>query len=624
MVTIHNTQHGWLTMSQGKPKTINEAFAMAMRQHRKENAYSYKQDGQWIAVSHEIFANQVREARGGFLQLGVQRGDRIGLLSENRLEWLITDLAMLSCGGVTVPIYATSTGPQCAYILNDAEAKIICVSSQKQLEKILGVIDTIPQVKTIVVFDEVSKPANLPDGIELITFENLRRMGSSTGQSIENFLDDLVTAAAPDDLATLIYTSGTTGEPKGVMLTHSNITSNMLAGLERIVCRPDDVALSYLPLSHILERTVMYVFMYSGVTVYFAESVDLVAKNLGEVQPTVMTSVPRVFEKILNKIEEEVNKAGGLKAKLYYWAMEIGKECAKAENEGQSVGFVTQIQKSLADALVLSKVRNKLAPRIRFFVSGGAALSGDVAFSFAAMGLPILQGYGLTETSPVIALSSLEENRFGTVGKPISNVEVKIAEDGEIIVRGPNVMQGYYKRSQATAEVLRDGWFSTGDIGCLDSDGYLKITDRKKDLFKTSGGKYIAPQPIENKLTSSPYILQAVVIGAERKFPSALIVPRIDLLQEHAHTHGIKYTSTSELLAHSQIVDLIQKEVDRLTPELANYEKIKKIALLESEMTIEGGELTPTLKVKRRIVDQKYRDMIEKIYAERAKAAGKD
>ncbi len=600
----------------GQPRTINEIFAQAIQNHRKDDAFAYKHNGEWIKVSHDVFVSQVRDAREGFLKLGIKRGDRLGLLSENRLEWTITDLAMLSCGGITVPIYATQTPQQITYILNDCEAEVLCLSSAKQLAKVMGELANLPHIRAIVTFDQVQRPAELPDRITFLSFEKLRQTGSST-TSTADFLKELVKAANPDDLATLIYTSGTTGEPKGVMLTHSNITSNALAGVERIECTAQDIALSYLPLSHIYERTVMYVFIFAGVSVYFAESVDAIAANLTEVKPTVMTSVPRIFEKILAKIETGVKEAGGLKAKLYAWAMENGKEYARMVNDGKPVPFFLKFQRDLGYSLVLSKIKNRIAPRVRFFSSGGAALSEEIAYSFEAMGLPILQGYGLTETSPVICANSFQDNRYGTVGKPMPGVDVKIAEDGEILARGPNIMRGYYKRPEATAEVMKDGWFHTGDIGHFDADGYLKITDRKKDLFKTSGGKYIAPQPIENKLVASHNIQQAIVIGNERKFPAVIIVPDWDVIMELVKTHGIKYKERTELLDHPKILEYFQKEVDRLTPDLASYEKPKKVVLLEQELTIEGGELTPTLKVKRRVVDLKYKDMIDKIYQEK-------
>ncbi|MBX7219834.1 MAG: long-chain fatty acid--CoA ligase [Blastocatellia bacterium] len=605
-------------MPQEKPRTINECMAHAIRSYRKDNAFSYKKDGKWIAVSHDAFATLVREARAGFLKLGVNRGDRVGLLSENRLEWTATDLALLSCGGVNVPIYATSTGPQIAYILNDAGARILCVSSAKQLDKVTAVIDTMPGLEKIVCFDVLNRPAGLPNRVQLVQYEELRRMGESSGQNLESFLDEMVKSATPDDLATLIYTSGTTGEPKGVMLTHSNIASNIIAASLPLSCGPDDSALSYLPLSHIFERTVMYFFIYSGVTVYYAESVDAVRANLVEVKPTVMTSVPRVFEKILDAVKTKFSEPGGFKTKLAFWALEVGKECAKLANEGIKPGLGLSFKKSIAEALVLSKVRENLAPRIKFFASGGAALSFDVALSFHAFGWPILQGYGLTETSPVIAMNSPSANRYGTVGKPVQDCEVKIASDGEILAKGPNIMRGYYNRPEATAEAIKDGWFHTGDIGEFDKDGFLKITDRKKDLFKTSGGKYIAPQPIENKLVASPLILQAVIIGNERKFPAALIVPNKDAIRAAAQAKGVTFKSDAEMLRDNRVIDMVFAEVTKLTPDLASWEKIKRIGLLDQELTLEGGELTPTLKVKRRVVDQKYKNIIERIYDDKS------
>ncbi len=602
------------------PTTLCEAYVAAIRTHAKEDAFAYKHAGQWVKVSHTAFAERVRRIRSGFLSLGVQRGDRVGLLSENRLEWTITDVALLSCGAVDVPIYATSTAAQIAYIINDSGAALLVLSNQRQFDKVAAAIGEMPELKFIITFDPVTVTGPLPARVKVLTFDELAQLGDRGAAG--DFLDDMARAATPDDLATLIYTSGTTGDPKGVMLTHDNLTFNLLANIERLTdLGPDDVALSYLPLSHVYERTVMNVFVYAGVSVYFAESIEAVAQNLVEVQPTVMTSVPRIFEKILAKIEDEGRKAGGLKTKLLTWALQTGREYSRAQCRGE-VPPLLSLQYDIARALVLSKIKNKIAPRVKFFSSGGAALAEDILHAFSGMGLTILQGYGLTETSPVITANTKHENRPGTVGKPLRGVEIKIAPDGEILTRGRHVMRGYYNKPDKTAEVITpDGWFHTGDIGEIDADGFLRITDRKKDLFKTSGGKYIAPQPIENALVTSPHIVQAVVVGNGRKFPGALIVPAASTVQELAREAGLTTTSYRELLKHPAILAFYRQEVERLTPHLAQWEKIKNIALLENELTIENGELTPTLKVKRRVVDEKYRAEIDSIYSENAAAA---
>ncbi len=604
-----------------QPTTLCEAYAAAIRNHAKEDAFAYKRDGQWVKVSHASFAEQVRKIRAGFRALGIQRGDRVGLLSENRLEWTITDVALLSCGAVDVPIYATSTSEQIAYILNDAGAEALALSSQKQFDKVAAAIGELPQLKFIIAFDPVTVTTALPARVKVLTFEELAQLGDRG--PVGDFIDEMARAAAPDDLATLIYTSGTTGDPKGVMLTHDNLTFNLVANVERLTdLGPDDIALSYLPLSHVYERTVMNVFVYSGVSMYFAESVDAVAQNLMEVKPTVMTSVPRIFEKILAKIEDEGRRAGGVKTKLFTWALQTGRAYSRAQHQGGAPPLLS-LQYDIARALVLSKIKNKIAPRVKFFSSGGAALAEDVMHAFSAMELTILQGYGLTETSPVITSNTKHENRPGTVGKPLKGVEIKIAPDGEILTRGRHVMRGYYNKPDKTAEVFTpDGWFRTGDIGEIDVDGFLRITDRKKDLFKTSGGKYVAPQPIENALTTSPHIAQAVVVGNGRKFPGALIVPTPSTIEALAREAGVASASYKEQLRHPRILDFYRREVDRLTPRLAPWEKIKNIALLESELTIESGELTPTLKVKRRVVDEKYKAEIDSIYSESAAAAG--
>jgi long-chain acyl-CoA synthetase len=432
-----------------------------------------------------------------------------------------------------------------------------------------------------------------------------------------DYIDRLVVQTKPDDLATIIYTSGTTGEPKGVMLTHSNLVSNLIDSSGHHDFGEQDTALSVLPLSHVFERQAMYMYLHKGMAVYFAESLQTIGPNLREVSPTVLVGVPRIFEKIYQRIREAAAERGKVSVALLAWSLSVAREYAEIVLAHKPVPASLKFKHSIASKLVFSKWQRAFGGKMRLLVSGGAALAEDLSYIYFGAGIPIVQGYGLTETSPVITTSSIDEIRPGTVGKAIPNVEIRIAEDGEIEVRGPNVMRGYYNKPEETRAVFTsDGWFKTGDVGTLDEDGFLRITDRKKELFKTSGGKYIAPQPIEQAIKGSRFVNQVVLIGAERKFPAALIVPVWEQLESYCKLKGIEAKTRSELCRNPRIVDLIQRQIDALTPNLAKYEKIKKIALLENEFTIEGGELTPTLKVKRRVIDEKYRDVIEGLYSE--------
>jgi len=429
-------------------------------------------------------------------------------------------------------------------------------------------------------------------------------------------LDELMRAVQPDDLATIIYTSGTTGEPKGVMLAHSNCVSNLLDCSRQLGFSDEDVVLSVLPLSHVFERGAMYMYLHHGMKVYYAESLDKIGDNMREVCPTVMVCVPRLFEKIYARIKERAAAGGQLKAAMLSWAVEVGKEWARRQVARTPVSLPLKLRHKLASRIVFTKWHEAMGGRMRLFLSGGAAMPEEIGYIFLGAGVPVVQGYGLTETSPVIAAGSLEENRVGTVGQPIRNVEVRLAADGEIETRGPNVMRGYFNKPEATRQVFTaDGWFKTGDIGQFDADGFLRITDRKKELFKTSGGKYIAPQPVEQRIKSSRFVNQVVLVGNGRKFPAALIVPNWEQLRAYARLKNIAARTDAELCRHPRVLDLMQRQVDEHCAELSQYERVKRVALIEHELTIEGGELTPTLKIKRRIIDEKYQDVIERLYA---------
>ncbi|MEW6730225.1 MAG: long-chain fatty acid--CoA ligase [Acidobacteriota bacterium] len=601
----------------GKPTTLVEILQYAVEKYKHPNGFNHKQGGKWVSVSYQEIAQRARHIALGLYKLGVRHGDRVAILSESRVDWIAADLGILSTGAADVPLYSTLPAKQCTYILNDSGAQIVFASNEVQLKKLLEIAGELPQLKKIVMFDSYdTKLVKQPD--LMMSLKQIEETGQALDREQPKLYEQLNAAIKPKDMATLIYTSGTTGEPKGVILTHWNITFNVINTCESAMeIGPEDISLSFLPFSHIFERAVLYTLIYRGVAMYLAESVDTVAANLVEVRPTMMTSVPRLFEKIMAKITEQGMTAGFPKANIVRWAVDVGRRWARLHHKKEAIPPLLQLQYELAQMLFYKKIYNeKLGGRVRYFLSGGAPLADDIAYFFLAAGIPILQGYGLSETSPVLSICAPQANRIGSVGKIVQNVDVRIADDGEILARGPNIMQGYFNKPQATAEVFEGEWFKTGDIGKIDQDGFLFITDRKKELLKTSGGKYLAPQPIESMLKGSMYIAQVMLIGDNRKFPSALIVPNWETLENYAKSNGISYSSRKDLCSNQQIIDMMQKEVTSRTPDLAQYEKIKKISIIENEFSIENGELTPTLKVKRRIIEQHYKDTIEKIYTE--------
>jgi long-chain acyl-CoA synthetase len=595
--------------STDEPATLVEVFNQVAREHKRSDTLNYKSDGRWVAVSSDEMLARTKRIAAGLHALGVRRGDRVALLSESRVEWTLTDAGCIFAGAIDVPIYPTLMPPQVRYILNDSGACVLFLANREKYLEIKEALGECPQVKHVVFFEP--QGVTSAEGITLAQLED-------QGRELEpGYIDHLAAQIQPDDLATIIYTSGTTGEPKGVMLTHSNLVSNLVDSSGHLSFGEHDTALSVLPLSHVFERQAMYMYLHQGMAVYFAESLQTVGPNLREVSPTVLVGVPRIFEKIYARIRERAAEAGWVASGLLSWAVGVAREYAEHVTSNRTVPGFLKLEHAIASKLVFSKWQRAFGGRMRLLVSGGAALPEDLALIYIGAGIPIVQGYGLTETSPVITTSKIENNRVGTVGQAIPHVDIRIAEDGEIEVRGPNIMRGYYNKPEETRAVFTpDGWFKTGDVGALDKDGYLRITDRKKELFKTSGGKYISPQPIEQAIKGSRFVNQVVLIGAERKFPAALIVPVWEQLESYCKLKGIEVKSRSELCKHPRIIDLLQRQIDRLTPNLAKYERIKKVALLENEFTIEGGELTPTLKVKRRVIDQKYRDVIEKLYDE--------
>ena len=595
-----------------EPATLVDVFTGVARRHKRPDTLNYKKDGRWTPISSDEMLDRARAIAAGLHAIDVKAGDRVALLSESRVEWTLTDAGSIFAGTIDVPIYPTLTPPQVRYILNDSGACALFIENREKFDELKEALGECPEVKHVIFFE--------PKGVTPehgFTLAQLEEKGRELEKREPGHIARASAETKPDDLATIIYTSGTTGEPKGVMLTHSNLVSNLIDSSGHLEFGEKDIALSVLPLSHVFERQAMYMYLHQGMSVYFAESLQTIGPNLREVRPTVLVGVPRIFEKIYARIRERAAEAGKLSAVLLAWSVSVAREYAQHLLAHEPISASLKFKHAIASKLVFTKWKRAFGGRMRILVSGGAALPEDLACIYIGAGIPIVQGYGLTETSPVITTSQIEDNRVGTVGKAIPNVDIRIAEDGEIEVRGPNVMRGYYNKPEETSKVFTsDGWFKTGDVGTLDEDGFLRITDRKKELFKTSGGKYISPQPIEQAIKGSRFVNQVVLIGAERKFPAALIVPVWEQLESYCKLKGIEVTSRAELCRHPRIIDLIQRQIDALTPNLAKYERIKKVALLENEFTQEGGELTPTLKVKRRVIDQKYRDVIEEMYRE--------
>ena len=588
-------------------KTIAEMFIQCVEQFADNPAFFDKIDGEWQKKTYREAGDIVENLASGLASLGVQKGDKIAIISTNSSRWAFADYAITGLGAVTVTVYPTLTTPHMKYIFDDSETHYAFVGNKEQLDKTKSLIQECEHMKGYVLMDD--SEADLDN---VFGFSNLIEKGKAYKESSDFDFKAIASTINPDDLLTLIYTSGTTGNPKGAMLSHNNLIANIKSGKKSIHIDESDVFLSFLPLSHVFERMVGH---FSGLTsggrVYYAESIDTVADNMGEIKPTIMASVPRLYEKMYAKIIDKVSNDPPLRQKIFWWAISVGKEampniCKNSRPSGW-LGF----KFGLAEKLVFSKIKERVGGRLRFFVSGGAPLSQEIAEFFAAANIIILEGYGLTETSPVITNNRLEDVKFGTVGKPIDGVEVKIAEDGEIICRGENVMLGYYNNEAATREVIdENGWFHTGDIGEFDEDGFLRITDRKKNIIVTSGGKNIAPAPMEIALIASKYIEQVVVLGDRRNFVSALIVVAQETLSEWANEQGID----GEIIQDERTDKLFENEVSKAMAGFAHYETVKKFKLVADEWSVESGELTPTLKVKRKVVEKKYADLIDSIY----------
>jgi len=575
------------------------------------SVFKHKVGGKFIDISYSEFKEATDSFAMGLHSLGVKRGDKLAIISENRPEWVYADMAILGLGAVDVPLYPSLTASSIEFIINNSDSVGVIVSNKFQLNKVLKVRANLRPVKFIIVMNEKDLITGEPG---LYTFNDIVKRGDIVKKEKPFFFKESIRLCKEHDLCTIIYTSGTTGEPKGVMLTHENIMSNVKGAHIVFSIDKNDVFLSFLPLCHIFERTTgYYTALSGGCQIAYAESIESVAQNLTEIKPTIMTTVPRLFERMHSKIMKNVESQSEKKQKIFFWALETGKSYAEAKKNG-SIPVGLGLKYKLADNVVLKKIRERTGGRLRFFVSGGAALSREHGEFFEALGILIIEGYGMTESSPVIAVNRPEDYKFGTVGKPHPGVQIKIAPDGEILVRGANVMQGYYKNKKETDATIIDGWLHTGDLGVFDATGFLMITDRKKHLFKTSAGKYIAPSQIESLFLGSKYIDQFVLIGDRRMFLSALIVPDFEAIKEYADSNRIPYENAEDLTKNQEIYELIEKDMVKFQKQLANYERVRKFVLLDKPFTLEAGEVTPSLKVRRKFVEERYGNLIEEMY----------
>lgn len=589
-----------------KPRHIPDLFLKACERYNKPNAVMEKKDGRYQDRSHQVFKERVLNFGCGLLKMGLRPGEHVGLLGETRWDWAVADLGVVCTGAADVPIYPTLSSIQVGWILNNADAMAVIASTREQAQKVDLVRDRLPMLRFLIIMDE-----DAPEGWK--TMKEVEAMGAAA--SNRDDLTERIERIDGDDLLTIIYTSGTSGNPKGVMLSHNNIISNIESCMEIAPFTPEDTCLSHLPLSHVLERMGgYYLAIQAGITIAYAVDMTTVADNMLEVRPTLMFSVPRLYEKIFAKVHANARASGLIKRTVFNWAMAIARKCAPALNSGEELpGFLAK-KWALADKMVYSKVKEKTGGNLRFMISGGAPLAVEISHAFLGMGMKILEGYGLTETSPVLAINTPDRNRPGTVGPPIKGVEIYIAEDQEILARGPGIMRGYYKNEESTANTIQNGWFYTGDIGELTEDGFLRITDRKKDLIITSNGKNVAPQPLESALKLSPFIEQAVIIGNNRNFISALIVPPWETINDWAPAQSWS-TNPSELARNPEFKDFLAREIQLMTADFGQFEKVKEWAIIEEPFTVDGGQLTPSLKVRRRIVNERYKAQVEAMYA---------
>ncbi len=574
-----------------------------------------KVDGTWTPISAEAFGERTKGLALGLALLGVDRQDRVAILSENRPEWPMTDFAALSLGAMTVPIYTTYLAPQVEYILKDSLAKVVVVSNAIELQKVLDVRDRCPDLRHVIVLDHIPWSAG-----KATPFETVVQKGIAALTADPAAWDERADTILDSDLATMIYTSGTTGEPKGAILTHGNIVANVATCSTLFEVTPDMVALSFLPLSHVFERMVDYLFFSRATTIAYAESIDKLSEAFAEVRPHCFAAVPRVYEKMLTRVQNAVDQAPALRRRIFAWGVRQGALRLRAIERGEPVPFLLRLKHRIADRLVFGKIKARLGGRFRFAISGGAPLGQDVAAFFWGAGVEVYEGYGLTETSPVLACNRPGEWKLGTVGRPIPGVSLRLAPDGEVLAKGPSVMDGgYWRKKEETASVFdADGWFKTGDVGSFDLDGYLTLTDRKKEILINAYGKNIAPAPIEAALRAVRYVSSAVLVGDRRKFLSALIVPNFEKLESWALGAGVAYRSRQDLVEDPRVLSLFKQAIEILNGDEPHERQIRAFRLLTEDFSIEGGELTPTLKIKRRVVDQKYRDVIDEMYADAA------
>ena len=590
--------------------TIPRQFLACVEKYNRRDAFRNKVDGNWVDVSHREVLERVHALALGLRELKLAKTDRVAILSENRLEWAIADLAIQFAGGVTVPIYPTLITPQVEYILRDSDVRVAFVSTKAQAAKVASLRASLPILEHVIAFDEEAAGSGAESYVDLLE-RGVARMSTKS-------VADMAAEMAPTDWASIVYTSGTTGEPKGVILTHKNLMTNVRQSLEAFPLGSDDVYLSVLPLSHVFERVAgFYTMMTAGVQIAYAESIETTMANLKEIRPTVVCFVPRIYEKFYDGIHNSVASSSKLRRGLFDWGVKVGTAAVNARMT-KRFSPVAKLQHKIALALVFNKIRDRVGGRMRFMISGSAPLSRHIIEFFHAAGLIVLEGYGLTETSPVVTVNTLTHVRFGTVGRPYQGVEVRIENDGEIAVRGDNVFQGYLKKPGETASVLKGGWFYTGDIGEFDKDGYLKITDRKKDLIATAGGKKVAPQPIENRMKQNPMVAEAVMVGNGKPYISMLIMPNYERLEAWASTTGLAAGDRAKLVAAPEVQKLYQGIIDEMNESLAQFERIKSFSLLDGELTTANGELTPTLKVRRKIVEEKFRDQIDAMYRPQA------
>ncbi len=582
------------------------------RKFAGRTAISYKKRGVFLSLTYEEFYERILMLARGLKKSGVQPGDRVAIFSENRLGWAISDFGVQSAGAITVPIYATNTGSQAAYVINHCEAKVVFVSTKSQYEKLFSIRDQIPNVELIISYERFMGDRSFP----VYTQYQLSEVSTPLTEKDTKDIEDEIARIKQEDIITIIYTSGTTGVPKGVLLTQRNILINAQHGIARVgKLKTPQTFLSFLPLSHVLERTGgYYTNLLSGNHVAFAENVQKVMENMVEIKPTNMVSVPRLFEKIYSRVHENVHQSTTFKRNLFHRAVEVGRQYVQKKYVTHEPLGILELQYKFFDRLVFRKVRERFGGKIKYFICGGAPLDKTVNEFMWIIGLPVFNGYGLTETSPAITLSSLEMIRFDSVGKPLEDTEVKLAEDGELYVRGPQVMRQYYKNDDATRETIEDGWFKTGDIARIDDQGYVYIIDRKKEIIVTAGGKNIAPQPLENELKLDKYISQAFIYGDKKPYLVAVLTPNIERLIDLGREFELDYIDMGELVSHSKVMEVYTQRVEALNATLPPYETIKRFVLLPQEFTIEGGELTPTLKLKRKEIYTKYKDAIEELY----------